>query len=392
MTRTNDGVPAVLAAIEAAGQADPDAAKKVAEAAKAAADAEAARIAAERAQAELAEWRDSADLRKAQNEAAQAKIAEEAEKAERDKWAALVPDLSKVQLGQTSAAGDQAIRGSALALRALEDAAGAVAKVVTDLKPTKSVLVTGEVDLAAGEAAHRSVRTGLARLTKTADDLLERVRPPAQEVAAPLAVGAIVAQAVPALMSLASPKRNVTTVAVPADDLASAASVIGKLLAAGVPVVHDDFRMPKATRLENSLADLIDKRNEVADRAEQLGDDRKADRDQLKSFVASVDALLTAISTVPSGASRSPWADACLRDALHDESVEYVVLVKGAAGTTTQLVSDRPFAADDVSLVADVSITYLVLHVADNRLVAAGSAAGTATVIGKIGAELDVKP
>jgi hypothetical protein len=350
---------------------DADTAKKAAEAAKAAADARAAEIAGKRAEEEMVQWRETT---------------------QRDKWPTLVPDLSKVQLGTTSVAGDQAVRGSALALRALEDAAGKVAEVVVGLRPTGAVFITDDVDLAGGEAAHRSVRTGLDRLARTAERLLAAVPPPRQELVPVLALGAVVAQAVPALMGLASAKRTVTTAAVPADDLASAASVTGALLAAGVPVLHDDFRMPTAPRLEAALTTLTEKRDEVADRADLLGDDREADRDQLRSFVASVDAFLTAITTVPSGGSRSPWADACLRDALHDESVEYVVLVKGAAGSTTQLVNDRPVGDDDVSLIADVSITYLVLRLADNRLVAAGAAAGTATMTGKIGRELRVTP
>ncbi|CAL9453900.1 hypothetical protein SUDANB95_02484 [Actinosynnema sp. ALI-1.44] len=337
-----------------------DAAKKAAEAEKAAADARAARIAADRA--------------------------------ERDKWAALVPDLSKVQLGATTASGDQAVRGSALALRALDDAAAKVAEVVAALKPSGPVLVTADVDLAGGEAAHRAVLGGVQRLTRTADELLKTIQPSMQEAVGVLGVGALVAQAVPALMQLTSSKRTVTTAAVPADDLASAACVLGKLMAKNVVVRHDDFRMPTATRVEAALAALDDRRAEVAERIDRLGGAQEAERDELKSFLASVDTFLAAVTAVPAGATRSPWADACLHDALHDGSVDHVVLVKGAAGTTTQLVNDRPIGRDDVSLVADVSITYLVLRLADNRLVAAGAAAGTATMTGKIGKQLRVTP
>lgn len=352
MTTLDSGAPATTV--------DADVARKAAEAEKAAADARAARIAADRA--------------------------------EREKWSALVPDLSQVQLGPTAVSGDQAVRGSALALRALDDAAAKVAEVVADLKPSGPVLVTGDVDLAGGEAARRAVVGGVERLTRTADELLKAVQPSTQEAVGALAVGSLVAQAVPALVQLASSKRTVTTAAVPADDLASAACVMGKLLAKNVVVRHDDFRMPTASRIDAALAALDERRKDVADRVDRLGDAQKAERDELKSFLASVDAFLAAITSVPSGATRSPWADACLREALHDGSVDHVVLVKGAAGTTTQLVNDRPIGRDDVSLVADVSITYLVLRLADNRLVAAGAAAGTATMTGKIGKQLRVTP
>ncbi|MFI9817615.1 hypothetical protein [Saccharothrix variisporea] len=355
--------------IQARDGTDPDTAKKAAEAKKAEADARAAETAADRAAEELVQWR---------------------EKNRRDQWAALVPDLSKVQLGTTSVAGDHAVRGSALALRAVEDAAGEVVGVVERLQPTGAVLITDDVDLAGGEASRRSVLSGLEHLTRTAERLLAPAQPRAEESPAALALGSVVAQAVPALMSLASPKRSLTTSAAPVDDLACAATVIGKLVAAKVRVLHDAFRMPAATRLEQALTDLTAKRDGIAERADQLGDDPAAGR--LRSFVASVDAFTAAIAAVPEHATRSPWADACLREALHDNSVEYVVLVKGVAGSTTQLVNDRPFGRDDVSVTADVSITYLVLRLADNRLVAAGAAAGTATMTGKIGRRLRVTP
>jgi hypothetical protein len=362
--------------------------------AKAAAEAQSAEIAAQRAAAEFQEWQNAACLRAAQDRAAAAKAGEDTAVAERAKWADLVPDFGKAEFGETKVAGEQAMRGSALALRALKPAAREVATVVRKHQPAQAVLVTSDLDLAGGDAAYRAVVSGLDQLLTVARQLIPRTPPTpgTESMGVVLAVGALVAKAIPAVAQLASARRSVSTFATSADDLAATVNVISVLLAEdkehpqAVHVVHDGFRLSGTGAIDRKLAKLAKLRTRIARLAET------STGTELTSFVAAVDAFVAGASAVPAGGTRSLLTDARLRECLHDGSVEYVLLVKGMTGSVTQLVNDRKLRDDKVTVVADASISYLLVRTRDGRLVAGGTSSGSATMHGTIGADLRMQP
>ncbi|XVV07479.1 hypothetical protein ACQPW3_19705 [Actinosynnema sp. CA-248983] len=105
---------------------------------------------------------------------------------------------------------------------------------------------------------------------------------------------------------------------------------------------------------------------------------------------AAAEAYAARIAADRAREERREWRDSG-RSLSARRAARRVGAVRGARqrrGRHDHPTGQRPFAADDVSLVADVSITYLVLRVVDNQLVAAG----TATLTGKIGEQLVVTP
>jgi hypothetical protein len=106
--------------------------KEQAELAKAIADAAKAQSDADKTAKENAEW--DSELAKRQREAearsAIAKADKDAAASRLGQVTAMLPDLSKVERGETTVSGDQALFGSALAARALKSAASKVAEKV----------------------------------------------------------------------------------------------------------------------------------------------------------------------------------------------------------------------------------------------------------------------
>jgi len=124
-----------------------------------------------------------------------------------------------------------------------------------------------------------------------------------------------------------------------------------------------------------------------------------------ETILATIDTFTTALTTVATGSRRSPLATAALRELLHPPETEtdpgsstggtpagqvpyfsHVLLVRAEAGSSEQVVSNRPlWWRDRFSTVATVGVTYMLIRTPDSAIVAAGTALGTATARGTIG-------
>jgi hypothetical protein len=286
----------------------------------------------------------------------------------------LVPDITKIDKGETSIAKDQALRGAGLAHRALSSATDQLSsRLEAVLSPVETILVTDDPDLASSDAAYVDVTTGLEQLAAAADHLLRQTAQ-RRSLGSMLPAAGAVAGALPALVSLLSSRRAVSSFTSSPDDIAAVALVAGALATRGHKVRLDDFRLvPNARvfRLEKGLreqrSELIDRKVELEyERAEketernsaqgrideltrQLGrptaevtrpdqlrwrderEDARADRDRasegaknatmalglIDDLCVNIDAFLLALRTVPAGGKRSPIVLAALQEGLH---------------------------------------------------------------------------
>ncbi|MBA3422896.1 MAG: hypothetical protein H0U12_13585 [Thermoleophilaceae bacterium] len=439
---------AVEKAIAGAAQAKADAEKAVADARSARAKADDDERDAAQKATPLALQQREAEARKAAAEANKA-----AAVAQRDQLGAFIPDFSKVQRGELELKGDQTLDASALAQRAVAEAADTLAKRVEEKLPDDGrwrLLITSDSDLATSDGAYLDVVTGLDQLSAAADKLLEIAQPAKTKEFLGPAIGALVS-AVPGLLSLFSAHRTVMTAPVTISDLTAAAATVGalrRLTDSGV-LIHDDLRLlpkgavhgkaealgakqqelvghkialeadkarstaelaearAKVSELTAALAANPDNANElrpqVAEELKQLESlEQKVDAAAIKvglieSVLSAIDHFITSLTAVPEGGKRSPLALAAMREQLHeatagDHPFTHVLLVKGNAGSAQQSVDDRPLWFDDkYSAVATASITYMLLETETSQLVTADNVTGSAAAYGKIRDEFEVK-
>jgi chromosome segregation ATPase len=373
------------------------AAKGQADADKTRWEARKAEIEAEQAARENAEWDSEAARRRraAEQASATAKAELETAEARQKQLTSLLPNLSGVR-GETKVSGDQPIYGQALARRALERAAVQVAAAVkAALGDGVSILVTCDPDLADSDSAYLDVTTGLEELTAAADRVLA---PPALEMVAPAAIGAVAA-AIPSVLSLLSAHRSITTTSGPADDMSAAASVAGALVKAdpGALVRHDGFRtLSGGSRIYQALGSLRQKRRALAARVQLAAADEGTAKDeaaeQAGPVIAAIDQFVASVTAVAPEGRRSALTSAALREGLHDGTVRHVLLVTASSSSSSQLVNDRPLMWKDAfCVVAAASVTYLLVQTSDGRVVAGGTGSGTATLRGKINSQIVVE-
>jgi hypothetical protein len=342
-----------------------------------------------------------AEIAKAQTEAATSS----ASPAQPFQLSQLIPDLSKVNAGDTKVTGDQAIQGSALALRALEKAADQVADaIISGAKgPDCTLLVTSELDLVTSDALFLEVQAGLRELEAAATALL---RPQASAAPSPFEVLPVVgvadalSAAIPLVLSLLAANRAVTTHAISPDDTSASIAVSGALAGRGAIVIHDQFRIlvkgeihASLERVRSGRQGLIEKNLELA-RITDDDPDRKMRVDLISALITAIDAYLTAISGASSPGQRSALTNAVLREVLHGPGPDrcFAVLIKGCGGSSTQLVNDRPFwFKDEFSIVASMGISYLLVDAANGRVAAGGSRSESVLASGKIGRSLEFK-
>jgi hypothetical protein len=123
---------------------------------------------------------------------------------------------------------------------------------------------------------------------------------------------------------------------------------------------------------------------------------------QIDTVIAAIETFSAALRTIPTGGVRSPLATAMLREQLHpsdtadraadDSKFTHVLCVQAAAGSTQQVVSDRPLWFEDkFSAIGVISVAYILIEVVGSQVLAAGSAGGQATVKGKIGSSFSVE-
>ena len=401
-----------------------------------------------------------ADARKAAGDADAA-----AQKNRRDQLSAMLPDLSKVAASALTVASDgPAVGASALSFRAITDAGSAVAARLTAVRQQGGtatlaagarVLVTSELDLATSDAGYLDVVTGLDELVKTIGTLA-----PAEAVDADQTAGlgagdaaTAVASAIPAVLSLLSAQRTLTTSATTANDTAAAAAVIGALRRANITTVHDQFRTTPNGLVYGKLRSLDEARDRLrlaslaeaevvrvatADAATagatvdkltkdiakatngQPTDDLEtqlatataalttyqqaltaatARQTALDTVSTAADAFVAAIRAPGAGGTRSLLANAALREQLHEgggdtaPSFGFVLLIKAEAGQTEQSTTNLPlWFKDRFSTIATASITFMLLQPTAGTIIDAGTVTAAASAHGKIGEEYTLRP
>jgi hypothetical protein len=439
-------------AADEAAKLKAEVAKAEAEAAKLKAEARSADANARKTESEVTEWNAPAAQRQrsAETKKATAEADKAATDASRAQISALIPDLSDVDRGSLTVTPEKGLFGTSLAQRALDKAATSIATNVASALAGTSVksvvLITTDEDLAASDAAYWEVTTGLKQLTEAADTALETLRQPVGPELLPAVIGALAA-ALPPVLSLFSAHRTLSTAPVTVSDIAASAAVAGKLLETNPEcmVIHDNFRLLTSGQIQTSIETLSEKRQSLvshkltleqtkAEQEAELAIRRDRIEDLTKSLIGAdekktaelerqldqarreradaakkageatasigvIDTVLTAIDSfnaslvaVPAGAKWSPLTAATRRQQLHgDNAFTDALLIKASAGSTLEVVNDRPLWFDDkFSALAAISVTYLLLHRESNGLLAAGAATGTVNVTGTIGDRFNI--
>jgi hypothetical protein len=282
------------------------------------------------------------------------------------------------------------------------------------------VLVTSEEDLATDDAVAADVWLGLAGLLQGAQALLDDLAPPAAAPALPagaagllpLVAAAPLVQAgatalasfLPGALSLLSADRKVNSAATAdVDNVAATAAVEGGLRRQANPphVIDATFRLLQRSQVFSRVFELYHLRSDLIQARLALGTPAEDTDDAAKvavvdAAVKRIDDFMTAIRTSPANGGKAPLVSAALIDLLHNDdseiAISHVVMVKAHAGETSQFTSNRPlFAKDRVSTVAHVNVSFKLLEVATDGIVAAGSVTGTAEGSGTIGSHLDFK-
>lgn len=254
---------------------------------------------------------------------------------------------------------------------------------------------------------------------------------------------------VPSAISLLLPRRTLSSAAISVDSTAATAAAIGALRAKKetATIIDDGFRLlPEGGTVLSRLAELetgrqklighklaaegerteataaistseekvkeltkaIEKADakdkpslegELRDEKQALVEHRKTVSDAstriglIDSAVKSVDDFLTTLRTTSPGSARSPLATALLREQLHrdkDEGLTHVLLIQAEEGAAHQVLDDRRWKADLVSVVGNINVSYKLIDAKTSCALAAGVVSGSATVSGKIGSKLEL--
>jgi hypothetical protein len=390
-------------------KAEAEARKAEAEATQAEADAKKAQR--ENKQAESPAAKADAD---AQHRKSEAEASRDAAKASRDEIATLIPDFTAIKESTLEVKGDQPLYGIALAQRALASAAAVVAKgVKAKLTGQQEVrlLITADEHLVLSDTAYVDVVTGLDQLAQAAKELLDALAAEEGEQIAPLAAVGMIASALPGLVSVFAAKRTLLSKELTLSDLAAAAATVGALRSQdGVQIVHDDVRLaPLQGKVHTAFATFRDQRDQLTGKKLELKaqkasapsgtpeeERRLAELETRLGLVDAIaqamDALLASLTSIPHGATRSRLMDAVLREQLHEGATDrftHILLVKSQGGSLHEAVDNRPLWFDDrFTVMAAVSVIYLLVATADSQALTGGTVAGTATGHGTIGKSL----
>jgi hypothetical protein len=295
--------------------------------------------------------------------------------AQQARVASLIPDFSSIAQGSLDVKGDSANLAAGLLDKALNATAKALAKEITDKAGDGPVLVTSDTDLITSSGVYRQVVGSLAELKKMADGLL--AAKPADVKALLLTdVAAGVAKAIPGVLSLFAPHDTLDASGVPVDDLAAAVFVIHHLLDVrpGRNIQHDTFRVLGNSKLYEDAQDL-------AGQVPQLLASKVPNADQAKALAKSITDTLTALTSVPQGAARSPMASAAaweplLRSTGRRTAVTRILLVKSETGAASSLIRRR-FWRDTGFFSATARITYMLINAETSEVLASGGESQT---------------
>lgn len=316
----------------------------------------------------------------------------------RTAWKDAVPDLGAFSRGQTTVKDDTVMSSALLSTRALEDAASDLALIITQkVTGTMSVVVTTDPDLISRVARYRQTVDHIETLKRLVDSVDGPVRQLGPAAVAGIAAAA--AKLLPGLLSLISANRSVVSKDLTQDETTVAMAVAGALLAKERDL---HVRLDK-TRLLPTESPLMTAWNGFRTATFELiaklalerskADDQK-DVDwiaQAQSVVAIAQEALTGMTSVPQGATASPLVGATVEEFLVDSTSKYVLVVRPAGSSATQLVSDRPLAMKDpIHVTATAAISFTLIDLGSSRVVFAGVKTGKSELVGSIGSKLRV--
>jgi hypothetical protein len=182
------------------------------------------------------------------------------------------------------------------------------------------------------------------------------------------------------------------------DAAATSQAAAGKALTA---LFEQVAKGPDRTALEEQ----IERERAKVDEASDALSAATARLGMVESALSEIESFSKTLHAVPEGATRSPLAAAALREQLHhvasaqgsadangaDWRFTHVLLVRSQSGSVHQALEDKPLWFEDrYSVVAAVTVTYILLSLPDGDVVAAGHRNGTAAVNGSIGERFTV--
>jgi hypothetical protein len=322
-----------------------------------------------------------------------------AAEADRARVSALIPNLTDANKStMTEDAADPVLMGSLVAHHALKSA---IQKVYEKLRTTaddRNVLVSGDEAQATADAVYLQVKDAIEGLRGLADVALAPSDETASiDLAAPV-VGAI-ASAIPSVLAAFSSKRTLKSEALTADTKTAVAAIAGRLAELNKTRVWlDNVRPVPHGSITTGVKELQQRRvrlQALVTAPSPPGDG--ADRIALaKQVVAAIDAFLTAVLTTPTGASRSPYAEAALRDQMHvaegDNHIDQLLVVSCASADSQQATEDRAFMLNDrYNVVASVTVRFALIDARSGELLVGGTESGTARLTGEIGSTITVQ-
>ena len=423
--------------------------KAVAEAASAEYAADKARLEVELAGSPLALEAAAAEKRKAVAEANQAVV-----KSKLSPVTALTEELSKIEGGKLTTEGDVPIYSNLLAQRALK-AAAKQATGILPFGADSRVLVTTDIDLVSSDASYLQVMSQMDALNSACGVYIDDIEAGAEELTVDsLTAGTAAAAILPAIVSLLTSNRSLRTFEGAIDDHNAAVAVMENLLVEppdkNAVYVLDEFRPVPDTEVNTAFNELKSNRARLAelrvtklaervnaeqarlaaeeevkatneairkaiaaeqptDRLEETLREHKdnhagavtAERSlvvligHLDTLISSIDEYLTFVVSAPEGRKRSPLAEASIRAQLHDDgenAFSHVLLVRGAGGSSSMLVDDKPLLfRDRYSVVASASVSIVAIESATGHGVRSWLGTGSAHVRGKIGSSLSAE-
>jgi hypothetical protein len=365
---------------------------------KAAHDEAAAKIADEKAAAEFEEWKQAAANRRRTMElATQASEFDNMTKLQTAVQTA-TPDLKGLKRGETTAP-DSVLYSTLLTTRALADAAAKVAKAVKSTgKDAYRVFLTSDADLLSRDAQLRTLDSRLITLTA----FIRQFPPPgpAPESGVVLGVATAAAKLIPGLLELFAANRKLTASAITVEDHQAVTAVAGALAAGEGQdfLIIDDARFLKGGSVVQQHRDELEEAT-IRLQMEVAEEKSKTSAEQDAPWLAEAAAVvktgqdaLAALDTIPAGAKHSPLTAAIAMEQIRDSDLDFILIVRSAGGSATQLISDRPLAMKDpIYLAGTVALSYTLLERSTSQVVAAGVVPGSAELKGVLGSRIDLQ-
>ena len=335
----------------------------------------------------------------------------------------LAPDLKGLALGKTTLSSEtdpaaEVLFSALLTSKALAGAASEVAKAIKS--PGRGpcrIFLTSDPDLVSRDAQLRSLTSRLktlAEFVKTfsaagkypdtppegknggLDAEIRNAGPTGPTLLSESAViGAAtgLATMIPGIVELLAVNRTLTTKPITVLEEQALTAVAGKLVegADGDVLLFDDTRFldgDTEIQLQRNALETVTTALQVQ-AAEGAPTGYTAWRTEALAVIKAGQDALAAVDTIPSGSRTSPLAAAMASELIRSNGTEFVLVVRPAGGSATQLVSDRPLAMKDLfHSTGTVALSYRLIRCDTSQVVSAGVIASSSELAGRIGSRI----